>query len=49
MARQTYATLGDTRPPHFLWFGGSALIGGSYYLTTFNKNFLWLANLGFFL
>ncbi len=38
-------------PDHLTFFGLAAafLIGGSYYLTTFNKNFLWLANLGFFL
>lgn len=33
----------------FLGLFASVLIGVSYYLTTFNKNFFWLANLGFFL
>ena len=38
-------------PDHLTFLGLSAafLIGTSYYLTTFDKNFLWLANLGFFL
>jgi archaetidylinositol phosphate synthase len=38
-------------PDHltFLGFAAAILIGVSYYLTTFNKNYLWLANLGFFL
>ncbi len=33
----------------FFGFAAAILIGVSYYLTTFNKNFLWLATLGFFL
>ncbi len=33
----------------FLGFFASILIGVSYYLTNFDKNFFWLANLGFFL
>jgi archaetidylinositol phosphate synthase len=38
-------------PDHltFLGFAAALLIGLSYYLTTFDKNFLWLANLGFLL
>ena len=38
-------------PDHltFLGFAAAILIGVSYYLTTFDKNFFWLANLGFFL
>jgi phosphatidylglycerophosphate synthase len=38
-------------PDHLTFFGFAAaiLIGASYYLTTFDKNYLWLANLGFFL
>jgi archaetidylinositol phosphate synthase len=38
-------------PDHLTFFGFAAalLIGVSYYLTSFDKNFLWLANLGFFL
>ncbi|NPV39838.1 MAG: CDP-alcohol phosphatidyltransferase family protein [Anaerolineae bacterium] len=38
-------------PDHltFLGFFASVLIGVSYYLTTFDKNYFWLANLGFFL
>jgi phosphatidylglycerophosphate synthase len=38
-------------PDHLTFFGfaASILIGVSYYLTTFDKNYLWLANLGFFL
>jgi archaetidylinositol phosphate synthase len=38
-------------PDHltFLGFLSSVLVSASYYLTTFNKNFFWLANLGFFL
>jgi phosphatidylglycerophosphate synthase len=37
-------------PDHLTFFGfaASILIGVSYYLTTFDKNYLWLANLGFF-
>jgi phosphatidylglycerophosphate synthase len=38
-------------PDHLTFLGlfASVLIGVSYYLTNFDKNFLWLANLGFFL
>ncbi|MDK2980349.1 MAG: hypothetical protein PWQ55_696 [Chloroflexota bacterium] len=38
-------------PDHLTFLGlfASILIGVSYYLTNFDKNFLWLANLGFFL
>ena len=38
-------------PDHLTFFGFAAaiLIGVSYYLTNIDKNFLWLANLGFFL
>jgi len=38
-------------PDHLTFFGLAAaiLIGVSYYLTNIDKNFLWLANLGFFL
>ena len=36
-------------PDHLTFFGfaSALLIGVSYYLTSFDKNFLWLANLGF--
>jgi phosphatidylglycerophosphate synthase len=36
-------------PDHLTFFGlaSAIMIGVSYYLTTFNINFLWLANLGF--
>jgi archaetidylinositol phosphate synthase len=36
-------------PDHLTFFGFAAalMIGVSYYLTSFDKNFLWLANLGF--
>ncbi len=36
-------------PDHLTFFGfaSALLIGLSYYLTSFDKNFLWLANLGF--
>ncbi len=36
-------------PDHLTFFGfaSALLIGFSYYLTSFDKNFLWLANLGF--
>jgi archaetidylinositol phosphate synthase len=33
----------------FLGFASAILIGVSYYLTSYDKNYLWLANLGFFL
>ncbi|BBB47809.1 CDP-alcohol phosphatidyltransferase family protein [Pelolinea submarina] len=38
-------------PDHLTFLGllASVLIGACYYLTNFDKNFLWLANLGFFL
>ncbi len=38
-------------PDHLTFLGlfASILIGVSYYLTNFDKNFLWLVNLGFFL
>jgi phosphatidylglycerophosphate synthase len=38
-------------PDHLTFLGlfASILIGVSYYLTNIDKNFLWLANLGFFL
>jgi phosphatidylglycerophosphate synthase len=38
-------------PDHLTFFGfiAALMIGVSYYLTTFDKNFLWLANLGFLL
>jgi len=38
-------------PDHLTFFGfaSSILIGVSYYLTNIDKNFFWLANLGFFL
>ena len=38
-------------PDHLTFLGlfASVLIGVSYYLTTFDKNYFWLANLGFFL
>jgi archaetidylinositol phosphate synthase len=38
-------------PDHLTFFGfaSALIIGFSYYLTTFDKNFLWLANLGFVL
>jgi phosphatidylglycerophosphate synthase len=38
-------------PDHLTFFGFAAaiLIGVSYYLSNIDKNFLWLANLGFFL
>lgn len=36
-------------PDHLTFFGlaSAIMIGVSYYLTTYDKNFLWLANLGF--
>lgn len=36
-------------PDHLTFFGfaSALMIGLSYYLTSFDKNFLWLANLGF--
>ena len=36
-------------PDHLTFFGfaSALIIGLSYYLTTFDRNFLWLANLGF--
>jgi phosphatidylglycerophosphate synthase len=38
-------------PDHLTVLGliAAVFIGVSYYLTSFNRNFLWLANLGFFL
>lgn len=38
-------------PDHLTFFGFAAaiLIGVSYYLTSFNKNYLWLSTLGFIL